>query len=120
MSERILIVEDNPVNIDIFEEIFEDNYEIRVATDGQHALEVLEDFIPEIVLLDVMMPNLDGYAVCRSIRANPVLSGVKVIMVSARAMDSEQKKGMDSGADLYITKPFDEDDLLDKVKSFIQ
>lgn len=119
MSDRILIVEDNPVNLDIFQEIFEDDFSIKMVTDGQQALDVIDDYMPKVVLLDVMMPNMDGYEVCRIIRSRESLKNIKVLMVSARAMESEREKGLESGADDYITKPFDEDDLLEKVKALI-
>lgn len=119
MSDKILIVEDNPVNMDIFKEIFEDDFKIKMVVDGMQALEVIEDYMPKVVLLDVMMPKMDGYEVCRQIRSNDKLQAVKVIMVSARAMESERQKGIEFGADEYITKPFDEETLLEMVKSYI-
>ncbi len=119
MKERILIVEDNDVNLDIFEEIFEDDFELMMVNDGQQALDVITDYMPKLVLLDVMMPNIDGYEVCKRIRANDKLKHIKVIMVSARAMESERKKGIEIGADEYVTKPFDEEILLEMVKSYV-
>jgi len=118
MNEKILIVEDNPVNMDIFQEIFEEDYQLEMVTDGQQALSVIDDYMPDLVLLDIMMPKMNGYEVCKHIRSNDKIKHVKVIMVSARAMESEQQKGIDAGADAYITKPFDENELLDKVKSY--
>jgi len=119
MNEKILIVEDNEVNLDIFEEIFEDGFNIKMVTDGQQALDVIGEYMPKVVLLDVMMPNMDGYEVCKRIRSDENLKNIKVIMVSARAMESERRKGIEAGADEYITKPFDEDALLDTVRSYI-
>ena len=119
MSKKILIVEDNEVNLDIFQEIFEDDYELKMVTNGVQALDVIEDFMPKLVLLDIMMPNMNGYEVCEKIRSNDKLKGVIVIMVSARAMDSERKKGLEVGADEYITKPFEEETLLELVNSYI-
>lgn len=119
VKSKILIVEDNEVNLDIFQEIFEDDYELKLATDGMQALEVIENFMPKLVLLDVMMPNMDGYEVCEKIRGNEKLKDIAIIMVSARAMESERKKGLDVGADDYITKPFEEDILMEMVSSYI-
>lgn len=119
MNQKILIVEDNPVNMDIFEEIFEDEYEIKSVMNGHDALNVIESYHPALVLLDVMMPGIDGYEVCKKIREIESLKNVKIIMVSARAMDSEREKGMAVGADEYVTKPFDEDELLAVVKRYI-
>ncbi len=119
MKDKILIVEDNQINLDIFVEILEDDYDLRIATDGEQALDLVEDYMPDLILLDVMMPTMDGYEVCERIRSNNNLQNIKVIMVSARAMESERKKGLDSGANEYITKPFDEDILVGMVKSFM-
>jgi len=119
MSKKILIVEDNEVNLDIFQEIFEDNYELKMATDGFQALEVIGNFMPRLVLLDVMLPNIGGYEVCEKIRSNEKLKDIVIIMVSARAMESERKKGLEVGANEYITKPFEEEALLEMVNSFI-
>ncbi len=119
MTNKILIVEDNQVNLDIFTEILEDDFDLKIAMDGQQALDVIEDYMPDVVLLDVMMPTMNGYEVCEKIRSNAQLKDIKVIMVSARAMNSERKKGLESGADEYITKPFDEEVLMDMVKSCV-
>jgi len=119
MNDRILIVEDNEVNLDIFGEIFEDDFEVSMVKDGQQALDVIYDYMPKLILLDVMMPNMDGYEVCKHIRMDEKLKDIKVIMVSARAMESERKRGMEVGADEYITKPFDEDALLETVRAYM-
>jgi len=118
MDKKLLIVEDNPVNLDIFNEIFEDGFNIKMVMDGIQALDIVESYMPDMIILDVMMPNMDGYEVCKKIRSNPKLSNIKVIMVTARAMESERQKGMDAGADEYITKPFDEDELLERINSY--
>lgn len=119
VKEKVLIADDNSVNLDIFQEILEDDYDIKMVTDGAQALDSIKNFMPKVVLLDIMMPKIDGYEVCRQIRANKELQGVKIIMVSARAMEDERLKGIEVGADEYITKPFDEDVLLEMVKSHL-
>jgi len=117
VNKKILVVEDDSVNQDIFAEIFEADFDIKMVSDGQQALDVIENFMPSVVLLDIMMAGMDGYEVCRHIRANKKLKHINIIMVSARAMESERIKGLESGADDYITKPFDEDVLLGKVRA---
>ena len=119
MNYKILIAEDNAINQDIFSEIFEDDFDMKMVSDGQQALDLIEDYMPNIVLLDIMMPGMDGYEVCRKIRCNDKVKNTKVIMVSAHAMETERMKGLDAGADDYITKPFDEEALLEKVKTLI-
>ncbi len=78
------------------------------------------DFLPDVVLLDIMMPGIDGYETCRRMRNNPVFSGMKIVMVSAKAMKSERLQGYEVGADDYVTKPFDEDELLAKVHVYVR
>ncbi len=119
-SDRILIVDDHPINIEILEELLEDDYQLATATSGEEALAIAPTFTPALILLDVMMPGIDGYETCRRIRATPDLSHTKIIMVSAKAMDSEQRQGYEAGADDYVTKPFNKHDLLTKVHAFLQ
>lgn len=85
---------------------------------GEEALAVIGDYNPDLILLDIMMPGIDGYEVCRKIRKQPVFKSTAIIMVSARAMDSERAKGIAAGANGYVTKPFDEQELLEKVNQF--
>ena len=79
---------------------------LSVAT-GEEALEKIKGFSPDLVLLDVMMPGIDGLETCRRMRADPDLRGLKIVMLSARSADSDIQAGMQAGADDYITKPFD-------------
>jgi signal transduction histidine kinase len=89
-----------------------------MAASGHEALERVKDCKPDIVLLDIMMPGIDGYEVCRRLRGDVRLKHLKIIMVSAKALTSERLEGYDAGADDYITKPFDEDELQAKVKVY--
>jgi signal transduction histidine kinase len=122
MSDRskILIVDDNSLNICIFEEILAEDYELIRASSGEEALEILKTYRPDLVLLDIMMPGIDGYETCRRLRADPVLRFVKVILVSAKAMTTERLRGYEAGADDYITKPFAPEELEAKVKVFLR
>ena len=121
MQERskILAVDDNPDNIDILEEILEDDYELATASSGEEALKIASDFKPALILLDIMMDGIDGYEVCRQIRATQTLSYTKVIMVSAKSDVDDRLQGYEVGADDYVTKPFDEDELLAKVRVYL-
>jgi two-component system, sensor histidine kinase and response regulator len=118
--ERILVVDDDELNLSILEEILGDEYSLRRASDGAAALAEARRFRPGLILLDVMMPGLNGYETCRSIRQIPDLRFSKVLLVSAKAMVSDRLKGYESGADDYITKPFDHDELLAKVRVFLR
>lgn len=117
---KILVVDDNEMNLTILREILESDYTVRTCMSGEEALEVLADDQPEIVLLDIMMPGIDGYEVCRRIRQEKKLAHTKVIMVSAKAMVDERLKGYEVGADDYVTKPFNDEELLSKVRVFLR
>lgn len=117
---RILIVDDNPINIDILEEMFEDEYQLAIASSGEEALNVAEHFNPDLVLLDVMMPGIDGYETCLKFRSHPTLQYTKIIMVSAKALLTERMQGYEAGADDYVTKPFDREELLAKVQVYLR
>ena len=118
LDDKILIVDDHPSNVELLEEMLEDDYDFRSAYSGKEAIEIALKYKPNIVLLDIMMPGIDGYEVCRQIRKNPKLMHAKVILVSAKAMLSERLAGYDAGADDYIIKPFSSDELLAKVKVY--
>ncbi len=117
---KILVVDDNPTNIKIAKVVLGEAYHLATALTGEEALEIASDFRPDIILLDIMMPGIDGYEVCRQIRGNPALRHTKIIMVSAKAMVSERLEGYEAGADDYITKPYEEDELLAKVRVYMR
>ncbi|MGH9361080.1 MAG: response regulator, partial [Thermoanaerobaculia bacterium] len=117
---RILVVDDDPINVCILEEILAEQYELATAGNGEEALEKAPAFKPDLVLLDIMMPGIDGYEVCRRLKSNPRLRDAKVILVSAKAMLSERLEGYESGADDYLTKPFDDAELMAKVRVFLR
>jgi len=116
IKKKILVVDDDPNNIVIVGELLGDDYDLKTATTGEEALEITLHFLPDIILLDIMMPGIDGYDVCRRLREHSTLQYAKIIMVSAKAMVSERLKGYEVGANDYLTKPFEEDELLEKVR----
>jgi DNA-binding response OmpR family regulator len=118
--ERILVVDDDELNIQIFEEILGEEYCLRWVSDGASALTEAMRFHPDLVLLDVMMPGLNGYETARSMREMPELHYVKIILVSAKAMLTDRLNGYEAGADDYITKPFDHDELVAKIRVFLR
>ncbi len=120
IQDKVLVVDDNPVNVDILQESLGNKCNLKVATSGEEALEIASQFKPNVILLDIMMPGIDGYETCRRIRKNPQLRFIKIIMVSAKAMINERLEGYNSGADDYLTKPFDDDELYSKVKVFLK
>jgi DNA-binding response OmpR family regulator len=119
-QEKILAVDDDPNNVAILEELLENHYDLKVVTNGEQAMKIARDFRPDIVLVDIMMPGMNGYEVCRRLREDGTLKHTKIIMVSARAMVSERLQGYQAGADDYITKPFDGDEFLAKVRVYLR
>ena len=120
MGARILIADDEPNIVTSLEFLLRRrDYEVRVARDGEEALRLVESFRPELVLLDVMMPLCNGFDVCGRIRGNPVLRGVRIVMLTAMGRDAERDKGLALGADAYVTKPFSTKALLAKVEELL-
>jgi DNA-binding response OmpR family regulator len=114
----ILVVDDNPDNVEILRAFLESRgYAVAQAPDGRTALSQLEQVRPELVLLDVMMPGMDGWQVCRTIKSHPEFGGsTRVVMVTAKGAFEDKHEGLRSGADDYVVKPVDFKDLLDKVE----
>jgi DNA-binding response OmpR family regulator len=119
-KKRVLAVDDSVANLEIIEEILDDQYDLKTAATGEEALEIAVEFQPDVVLLDIMMSGMNGYEVCQQIRANPALRHTRIIMVSAKAMTSERIEGYEAGANVYIAKPFDGDELLAKIRREIR
>ena len=117
---RILGVDDNPRNLAILRKSLDHECDLVTAACGDEALEIAPRLRPDLILLDIMMPGLDGYETCRRLRARPELSATKIIMVSAKAMTSERLEGYAAGADDYVVKPFDQDELLAKVRVYLR
>ncbi|MCM2357719.1 MAG: response regulator [Geobacteraceae bacterium] len=119
-KKKILAVDDEPNILMSIEFILEmEGYEVHTARDGEEALEVAERVRPDLILLDVNMPRKHGYEVCRIIRERPDMAGTKVIMLTAKGQTLERKKGLEVGADEYVTKPFSAEDLLAKIRNMI-
>jgi len=117
---RILIVDDDSMNLFVFQDVFisEDQFVCEYVESGEEALDVLPLFRPDIVLLDIMMPGISGYDVCRKIRQEPKYQFIKIIMVSGKGLLEERLKGYENGADDYLVKPFDKDELMAKINVF--
>lgn len=117
---KILAVDDDDANLNIITEILSDDYHVKTALTGEEALEVVDSFIPDLVLLDIMMPGIDGYEVCKMLRADSKLSNTKILFLSAKELLEDRLFGYGVGGDDYITKPFDEEELLAKIKVFLR
>jgi DNA-binding response OmpR family regulator len=120
VSKKILIADDEPNIVAAIEFLLQQSgYEVHVARNGEEALELVEAYIPDLVLLDVMMPKKSGYEVCTRIREHTDWRHIKVIMLSAKGRDAEVNKGLSMGADLYVTKPFSTRELMAKIKGLL-
>jgi class 3 adenylate cyclase len=118
---RILIADDNPDNLDIFQtRLALHGYEILTATDGEEALEIARGRHPDLILLDIMMPKMDGIEVCRQLTADPSLPFMPIIMVTAKADSKDIVAGLEAGGDEYLTKPVDQAGLVARVKSMLR
>jgi len=120
MAKRVLIADDEPNIVTSLEFLMEQaGMEVRVARDGQEAIDLAESFRPDLILLDVMMPVLNGYEVCQRLKSDPKLRHVRVLILSAKGRDVEVAKGRELGADGYITKPFSTRELVSKVRALL-
>lgn len=118
---RILVVDDNVANVDILQtRLASQGYDVITATDGQAALDAAREHRPDLILLDVMMPKLDGFEVCRRLKADPALPFMPIILVTAKGESRDIVVGLDSGADEYLTKPVDHAALTARVKSILR
>ena len=113
---NILLVDDEP-NILIALEFLmnQQGYTVETAKDGQTALKIMESFTPDVVLLDVMMPGIDGFEVAKKIRENSVLDNTQIIFLTAKGTKEDRKKGYKSGGEIYLIKPFNNEELIEAV-----
>jgi two-component system, OmpR family, alkaline phosphatase synthesis response regulator PhoP len=123
MTPRILIADDE-AHIRILmeqtlEELEDQGVELLLATNGAEALEMIQTQKPNLVFLDVMMPKLNGFEVCQMVKQNADTQGVHVIMLTAKGQEFDQQKGKEVGADLYMTKPFDPDEIIKKASEVL-
>jgi DNA-binding response OmpR family regulator len=118
---KILIVDDEPNIVMSLEYTFKkNNFEVFIARDGQEALDILKNALPDVVILDVMMPNVDGYNTLEQIKNDNRLKDLKVIFLSAKNKEKDIEIGLSLGADLYVTKPFSVKKLLEQVNDLIK
>lgn len=120
MSKKVLIVDDEP-NIVVSVEFLmqREGHEVATAADGLEAMDLLRESRPDLLILDVMMPRKNGFEVCAEVRADNRLSGMPILMLTAKGREAEMKKGLSLGADAYITKPFSTHELVMKVNELL-
>ncbi len=123
LNKTILIVDDE-AHIRILmeqtlEDLEDDGVELLIASDGAEALEIIQSKKPNLVFLDVMMPKMNGFEVCKAVKGDVNTQETYIIMLTAKGQDFDQQQGRDVGADLYMTKPFDPDEILDKATEIL-
>jgi len=121
MTHSVLVVEDEPHIVDSLSFLMKQaGFRVWIARDGDTALRMVASEMPDLVLLDVMLPRRDGYQVCQAIRANPEWDGIRVIMLSAKGRELDRRKGIALGADDYITKPFSTREIVERVQRSLE
>lgn len=120
MAKKILIADDEPNIVASLEFLMrQKGYEVRVVNNGIDAFQAVSEFLPDLLLLDVMMPRMSGYDVCQRVRANADWQHIKIVMLSAKGREAEVSKGLAVGADAYVTKPFSTKDLVATVAEML-
>ncbi len=120
MKNKILIVEDDHSTVELLKVTLElEGYEIAIAYDGIDALRKVEREKPDLIVLDVMIPGVDGFEVCQLLKHNLKFMNIPIIMVTAKVRKEDRTTGLEKGADDYITKPFEPSTLVDRIKKFL-
>jgi two-component system, OmpR family, alkaline phosphatase synthesis response regulator PhoP len=124
MQRKILIADDEPHLRSLIQQALEDledeGVELFTASNGEEALETIEAEKPDLVFLDVMMPRKSGFDVCHAVKNSPLTKSIFVILLTAKGQEFDRRRGLEVGADIYMTKPFDPDALLEKARQVLQ
>lgn len=124
MSSKVLVVDDEAHITQLIEQALEDledeGVELLIATNGQEALDYIEKDKPQLVFLDVMMPKVNGFEVCNTVKNEWKVEDIYIVMLTAKGQELDKQKGKEVGADMYITKPFDPDALYDKAVEILE
>jgi DNA-binding response OmpR family regulator len=118
--QRVLIVDDEPsIVLSLQFLLSREGYEVDIARDGESALALAALRPPDLVVLDLMLPGIDGYEVCRRLRESPATAATRIVVVTARGREAERVRGLEEGADAYVTKPFSTRELIATVGRFL-
>lgn len=119
-TRKILVVDDDPYILMSLEFLMKKaGHAVMIARNGTEALSSIQEHQPDLILLDIMMPDVDGYSICKHVKSRKELKHIHVIFLSAKTKDSDIRKGLDMGASLYITKPFSTRDLMKQVNQLL-
>jgi CheY-like chemotaxis protein len=120
MARKILLVEDNPQNRYLVTFLLEKNgYEVVVAEDGEEAITAVAEHVPDLILMDVQLPKLDGYEATRRIKSDERFAKIPLVALTAHSMKGDRGKAMSAGCDDYVTKPVDADQLISRIKDLL-
>jgi putative two-component system response regulator len=117
---KVLTVDDTPVNLTLVANVLRDNYKVHLANNGAKALELAASLLPDLILLDVMMPEMDGFEVCRRLKADPVTSHIPVIFLTAKSQLEDEERGFELGAVDFIHKPISPPIVMARVQTHIK
>jgi DNA-binding response OmpR family regulator len=118
---RVLIAEDDPQSAELLEAYLADTgYEIQTAPDGQEALRKAQQWRPDVILLDIMMPRISGFQVCKQLKADAATRGIAILMITALDQPSDIERAVDAGTDEFLTKPINKNDLLLRVRALLR
>ena len=117
---KILVVEDVDMNRELVVQLLEDNYQVIEAVNGQEGLELADRERPELILMDLSLPVMDGWEATRRLKANDELKSIPIIALTAHAMVGDEEKAKDAGCDDYLTKPIDENELFSKIAKYLE
>ncbi len=118
---RILIADDNPQGVELLEAYLADtNFDTEMATDGEETLEKVRDWKPDLILLDIMMPKISGFEVCKQVKSNPATKDIAILMITALDQHSDIDRAVEAGADDFLTKPINKTELLLRVRSALK
>jgi len=119
VKKRILVIEDVELNIDLLVQLLEDDYEVLTATDGESGIAMAEQERPDLILMDLSLPGIDGWEATRRIKANPHLGSMPIIALTAHAMRGDEERALANGCDDWLVKPLDEDLLFKTLKRWL-
>ncbi len=119
MKKRILVVEDRELNVDLLVQLLEEEYELLIASDGESGIVVAEQAKPDLILMDLSLPVIDGWEATRRIKANRELMEIPIIALTGRTMKGDEERARASGCDDWLAKPLDEDQLFEKLEKWL-
>ena len=116
---KILCIDDEPINLEILEEALEDSYNLIMLQSAEECFHFITHSTPDLILLDVNMPGINGFDACIQLKSNPISKHIPIIFVTALGRESEKKQGFDVGGNDYISKPFEEDKLIETIQKWL-